>query len=79
MPHLTRQRVFTRNKMNTTAEKRLFSVKEIAAQFRVAPLTVIELARTGKIKGFKFGHAWRIDADSVGAYVQSQLTQQTNQ
>lgn len=54
-------------------QPRILTVPEVAAQFRVAPLTVTDLIRAGKIKGFKFGRSWRIDAASVATYVQSQL------
>jgi len=57
--------------MNTTAETRLLSVREVALRYRVQPQTIIQLIRAKKFKAFQIGHLWRVDADSLQQYIDS--------
>ena len=45
------------------------SVKELAAQFRVAPNTVRRLISLGEIEAGRLGQSWRICRPSVDRYV----------
>ena len=44
------------------------SVKEVAAVWSVDQRTVLQLLRTGRLRGFKIGRVWRISSAAVRDY-----------
>jgi excisionase family DNA binding protein len=58
-----------------TAESHLLTSREAASIFKVKPITIVELAKSGKFKACKLGHQWRIDRASLERYFESTSTQ----
>ncbi len=50
-------------------DKRWLRVSTVARQFECAPKTVRRLIRCGRIDGVQFGREWRIDHQSLDAFV----------
>ncbi|MHB8908484.1 MAG: helix-turn-helix domain-containing protein [Syntrophales bacterium] len=47
------------------AEKRMATVREIAALLRMKESTVCSLVSQGKLPGYKVGKSWRFDLEKV--------------
>ena len=45
-----------------------FTVPDVARRWGISPGTVYRLLRSGKLKGFKAGRAWRVDNESLRQY-----------
>ena len=46
----------------------LYTVPELAAHWKVHPITVYRLLESRKLPGFKIGKSWRISKMTVEAY-----------
>ena len=44
---------------------KFLTIQETARRFRIADQTVIDWIKSGKIKGAKLGHVWRVDVSSI--------------
>jgi excisionase family DNA binding protein len=53
----------------------LLSTTEVRKLLRTSGPTVIHLAETGKIDGFKLGRVWRFRRDSIEQYINETSTQ----
>ena len=49
---------------------RLLNAKEVAAYLKLHEVTVVNLARRGKLPGFKVGREWRFRADDIRRWVE---------
>lgn len=57
---------------NTMTTPRVYTVEELAEMMKVHPRTVYRMLEQGRIKGFKFGAAWRITQDEVDAILRGE-------
>ncbi len=46
---------------------KILTVNDVAEILQVKPITVREMFRTGRLRGFKIGKAWRIDESTLEA------------
>jgi len=60
---------------NTIGLAEVMTVEELAAYFKLHPLTVRRLARDGEIPAFKAGRQWRIQRDVLDAWMEEQSMQ----
>jgi excisionase family DNA binding protein len=51
------------------ADKKLYTIEEVAKKFDVHVNTVRNLIRRGELKAMKFGASWRIPGSALTAYV----------
>ena len=51
------------------AELKVYTVREAAAELKVAERLVQRLARSGKLRGVKVGRSWRFTLESIRAYL----------
>ncbi len=56
------------------AETRLLKVAEVAHIFRVSRSTVVRLIREGKLQAVRVGRMYRIDAEDVLAFLETERT-----
>lgn len=49
------------------------TIEEIAEFFKLTPRTVYNLARAGKIPGFKVGHTWRFDQNIIEEWYKERI------
>lgn len=51
----------------------LLTLDEAAARLRIAPKTMRDCLRTGKVRGVKTGKYWRVRAEDVDAFIREHL------
>jgi excisionase family DNA binding protein len=56
---------------NVLLDRPVITVAEVSHALRVSPMTVYRLIKTGELKAFKVGRAFRIYEDSYADYLQS--------
>ena len=49
----------------------IFTVNELAEEWRCSPSAVYDLLTSGKLKGFKLGHSWRITEEAKRTFEQT--------
>ena len=55
-------------------ERLYYTVYEVAERWGVNQSTVYQLLRSGRLKGFKPGKAWRVTPDAIKAYENADYT-----
>jgi excisionase family DNA binding protein len=58
--------------VNIMTTPKVYTVEEVAEMMKVHPRTVYRMLDQGKIKGFKFGAAWRITQAEVDAMMRGE-------
>ncbi len=58
--------------MSTESDRRMLTVDEVAARFRVPSSWVYEHAAAGSLPSFKIGRYRRFDPGEIAAYLQAQ-------
>ncbi|MEA4951955.1 MAG: helix-turn-helix domain-containing protein [Aminivibrio sp.] len=53
------------------APEKLFTVPEAAALLSIAPKTLTDWLRAGKIRGVKVGRSWRVPESAINEVAQS--------
>jgi acetyl-CoA synthetase len=53
------------------APERLYTVPEAAGLLSIAPKTLTDWLRAGKIRGVKIGRAWRVPESAIDEVAQS--------
>lgn len=60
----------TRTPTPPSRRRELVSIQEVADHLGVAPVTVRRLIAAGKLRGYRVGHAVRLDLNEVDADLQ---------
>ena len=55
--------------MNPQKENKVMTIKEVSDFLRIPLSTVYLLAKTGKLRGGKFGRHWRFDEQDILDYL----------
>ena len=61
--------------VNIMTAPRVYTVEEVAEMMKVHPRTVYRMLDQGRLKGFKFGAAWRITQDEVDAILRGERSE----
>jgi putative molybdopterin biosynthesis protein len=51
---------------------KLLDIKEVQEALRLSERTVFRLIKSGELKGFKAGRAWRFEESDIQDYIQRQ-------